>query len=73
MSYNLEQLYTPAILSRAANLSDCPTNETLPYRATVFSPLCGSDLTMALDLDDMGHVIGYGHAIRACAFGQASL
>jgi NifU-like protein involved in Fe-S cluster formation len=36
------------------------------------SPICGSKITVDLDLDQAGHVVAFGQDVRACALGQAS-
>lgn len=36
------------------------------------SPVCGSRVTVDVDLDDAGRVRGVGMEVRACALGQAS-
>ncbi len=36
------------------------------------SPICGSRVTVDIDLDDQGRVAGLGMLVRACALGQAS-
>lgn len=36
------------------------------------SPICGSQVTVDVDVDDSGRVIATGILVRACALGQAS-
>ncbi len=36
------------------------------------SPVCGSRVTVDIDLDDQGRVSAVGMLVRACALGQAS-
>ena len=36
------------------------------------SPVCGSRVTVDLDLDENGRVARFGQEVRACALGQAS-
>lgn len=36
------------------------------------SPVCGSRVTVDVDLDEQGRVAGLGLLVRACALGQAS-
>ena len=38
---------------------------------TMTSPLCGSRITVDLDLED-GRIAGFGQTVRACTLGQAS-
>jgi NifU-like protein involved in Fe-S cluster formation len=65
-------LYTPDILRLAASI---------PYHARLSdpmgssekrSPICGSRVTVDVNLDDAGRVGKVGLLVRACALGQAS-
>lgn len=65
-------LYNTDILRLAANI---PHHERLSQpMASVEkrSPICGSRVTVDVDLDDEGRVAAIGMAVRACALGQAS-
>jgi NifU-like protein involved in Fe-S cluster formation len=65
-------LYNTAILRLAAAV---PHQERLVApQATVqrVSPVCGSRVTIDLDLDAHGRVSQFGQEVRACAMGQAS-
>lgn len=65
-------LYNTAILRLAAAV---PYQERLVGpQATVqrVSPVCGSRVTVDLDLDADGRVSRFGQEVRACALGQAS-
>lgn len=65
-------LYNTAILRLAASI---PHQERLGSpQATVqrVSPVCGSRVTVDLDLDADGKVSRFGQEVRACALGQAS-
>lgn len=65
-------LYNATILRLAASI---PHHDRLPDpMATVEkrSPVCGSRVTVDLDLDEEGHVAKLGLLVRACALGQAS-
>lgn len=69
---DLIKLYSQRILALA---SDIPHRERLD--APAFSvrrraPLCGSTVTVDLDLDAEGKVTRFGQDVRACALGQAS-
>ena len=67
-----EALYNTAILRLAASI---PHQERLASpQATVqrVSPVCGSRVTVDLDLDAKGRVSRFGQEVRACALGQAS-
>lgn len=67
-----EALYNNHILRLAASI---------PYQARLdapqasvqrVSPICGSRVTVDLDLDAAGRVGRFGQEVRACALGQAS-
>ncbi|OYY72239.1 iron-sulfur cluster assembly scaffold protein [Sphingomonas sp. 28-63-12] len=65
-------LYNNAILRLAASV---PHNERLPDpMASVEkrSPVCGSRVTVDINVDVEGRVSGIGLLVRACALGQAS-
>ena len=66
-----EALYNTAILRLAAT----PAAPRLvdPQASVVrVSPVCGSRVTVDLDLDSEGRVLRFGQEVRACALGQAS-
>ena len=68
---DLIRLYSQRILALAA---DIPLTERLArpqVTARRRSPLCGSTVTVDLDLED-GRVAAFGQDVRACALGQAS-
>lgn len=65
-------LYNTEILRLAASI---PYQERLPQpRASVEkrSPICGSRVTVDVDVDEAGRVTALGLLVRACALGQAS-
>ncbi|MGB7405458.1 MAG: iron-sulfur cluster assembly scaffold protein [Pacificimonas sp.] len=67
-----ETLYNAKILRLAASV---PHDARLTDpRASVrkVSPVCGSRVTVDLDLDGDGRVVRFGQEVRACALGQAS-
>lgn len=67
-----EALYNTAILRLAASIPH-QARLTSP-QATVqsVSPVCGSRVTVDVDLDADGRVTRFGQEVRACALGQAS-
>ncbi|MEM7490844.1 MAG: iron-sulfur cluster assembly scaffold protein [Pseudomonadota bacterium] len=68
---DLIKLYSGRILALAA---DMPATASLTDPdATVRkrSPLCGSTVTVALDVED-GRIAAYSQDVKACALGQAS-
>jgi NifU-like protein involved in Fe-S cluster formation len=65
-------LYTTDILRLAASI---PHHQRLPDpmgSAERRSPVCGSRVTVDVDVDDGGRVRAAGLLVRACALGQAS-
>jgi NifU-like protein involved in Fe-S cluster formation len=68
---DLIKLYSQRILALAAAI---PLTERLPspqVTARKRSPLCGSTVTVDLDVAD-GRIAGFGQDVKACALGQAS-
>ena len=66
-----EALYNTAILRLAA--SPMASRLEGPQASVVrVSPVCGSRVTVDLDLDGDGRVLRFGQEVRACALGQAS-
>jgi NifU-like protein involved in Fe-S cluster formation len=67
-----EALYNTEILRLAASV---PYAERLagPHASVVrVSPICGSRVTVDIDVDDDGRVSRFGQEVRACALGQAA-
>jgi len=64
-------LYNTEILRLAAST---PSQRLADPMASVEkrSPICGSRVTVDIDVDAAGHVAGVGILARACALGQAS-
>lgn len=65
-------LYNLEILRLAA---DIPHHERLEHPGGTSekrSPVCGSRVTVDIDVDDEGRVVQLGMLVRACALGQAS-
>ena len=68
---DLIKLYSGRILALAA---DIPLTERLDApdgTAKRRSPLCGSTVTVDIDLED-GRVVRFGQDVKACALGQAA-
>ena len=66
-----ETLYNTAILRLAATTTSARLRD--PQASVVrVSPICGSRVTVDLDLDDAGRVAAFGQEVRACALGQAA-
>ena len=73
MSAPLEQLYTRDILALAARIPMRAFRPDADFTTRVTSPVCGSELSLSVMLDDEGRVRDLGYTIRACAFGQAAM
>lgn len=69
---DLIKLYSQRILALAA---DIPRRERLAaptHSVRRRAPLCGSTVTVDVDLDAEGRIADFGQDVRACALGQAS-
>ncbi|TRW16946.1 iron-sulfur cluster assembly scaffold protein [Glacieibacterium frigidum] len=66
-----EPLYNTAILRLAATPAS-PRLADAQASAVRVSPICGSRVTVDVDLDDAGRVAAFGQEVRACALGQAA-
>jgi NifU-like protein involved in Fe-S cluster formation len=67
----LSEIYNQRILELAA---DIPGSERLSHpdaTATAHSKLCGSTVTVDLEVDD-GKVTAFGQTVKACLLGQAA-
>lgn len=68
----MSTLYTPQMLALAADLARYPLAGEYTHRASERSSVCGSTLTLGLDLDEHGAVSRIGLQVSACAIGQSS-
>jgi NifU-like protein involved in Fe-S cluster formation len=67
-----DALYNVAILRLAASVPHA-TRLAAPQASVVkVSPVCGSRVTVDIDVDAEGRVARIGQEVRACALGQAS-
>ena len=66
------KLYSLEILRLATSLPHNDTLETPQASATCRAPLCGSEMTVDVALDDTSQIIGFAIRAKACALGQAS-
>ena len=64
-------LYTTDILRLAASIPQQRLDDPMGS-AEKRSPVCGSRVTVDVDVDDDGRVAAIGLLVRACALGQAS-
>jgi NifU-like protein involved in Fe-S cluster formation len=68
---NLIKLYSQRILALAADIPHRDRLDKPQATAKRRSPLCGSTVTVDVQLDD-GRVAAFGQDVKACALGQAS-
>jgi NifU-like protein involved in Fe-S cluster formation len=68
---DLVKLYSGRILALAADLPHAARLEAPMASARRRSPLCGSTVTVDLDVTD-GRISRFGQEVRACALGQAA-
>ena len=68
---DLIKLYSGRILALAADIPHAERLESAQASVKKRSPLCGSMVTVNLDLKD-GVVSAFGQDVKACALGQAS-
>ena len=68
---DLVKLYSGRILALAADMPATAPLEAPQATARRRSPLCGSTVTVSLDMGD-GRVARYAQDVKACALGQAS-
>jgi len=67
-----QTLYNTAILRLAASIPHAVRLDGPQASVVRVSPVCGSKVTVDLDVDDAGRVARFGQEVRACALGQAS-
>jgi len=68
---DLIKLYSAKILSLAADIPHLDRLETPQATVKKRSPLCGSTVTVDIDMSD-GKVRAFGQDVKACALGQAA-
>lgn len=67
----LNEIYNQRILELSANIPNTPRLDKPDATATAHSKLCGSTVTVDIELTD-DHVTGYGQTVKACLLGQAA-
>ena len=67
----MDDIYSARILNHAGNVTRLGVLEHADGTASAHSRLCGSKLTVYLDIND-GRVSDFSHELKACALGQAS-
>lgn len=68
----MSTLYTPEMLALAIELAGYPLDDGFAHQASARSKVCGSSLSIGLDLDVDGAVRRIGLKVSACAVGQSS-
>jgi NifU-like protein involved in Fe-S cluster formation len=68
----VEALYNTHILRLAASIPHQARLAAPQASVQRVSPICGSRVTVDVDLDAEGRVARFGQEVRACALGQAS-
>jgi len=68
---DLIKLYSQRILALAADIPHLERLEAPMASARKRSPLCGSTVTVDLDIED-GRIARFGQDVKACALGQAA-
>ncbi len=71
MSDDMMKLYSQRILALAADIPHRERLESPQATVTRRSPLCGSTVTVDLDVED-GRITRFGQDVKACALGQSS-
>lgn len=69
---DLMKLYSQRILALAAGVPHTGRLEAPAGSAMKRSPLCGSTVTVDLDLDAQRRIARFAQDVKACALGQAS-
>lgn len=67
----MNEIYNRKILELAADIPLLGRLDHPQASATKHSKLCGSTVTVDLDMDE-GRVVRFAHEVKACALGQAS-
>lgn len=68
----MSKLYTTQLLALSAELASYPFHDRFDRVAEARSTVCGSTITLGLDVDKSGGVTGIGMQVSACAVGQSS-
>ncbi|WP_308915146.1 iron-sulfur cluster assembly scaffold protein [Jannaschia sp. LMIT008] len=72
MSDDLIKLYSGRILALAADMPATDPIDAPMATGKVRAPLCGSVVSVSLDVDDAGRIARYAQDVKACALGQAA-
>ena len=68
----IDAVYNSKLLELAGNIGGLERLSSPDATARAHSKLCGSTVTIDLNLDESGIVTDFGQDVKACALGQAS-
>lgn len=68
----LNDVYNKQLLALAANIERIGSLDEPDGRAVAHSRLCGSKVTVDVNVDDAARVTAFAHNVKACALGQAA-
>ncbi|MCB1509124.1 MAG: iron-sulfur cluster assembly scaffold protein [Hyphomicrobiaceae bacterium] len=68
----MDDLYNRQLLELAGSIAHIGLLDGAMGTATRHSRLCGSTVTVSVDVDAQGRVCRFGQDVKACALGQAS-
>ncbi len=68
----MSRLYTTQLLALSTKLANYPLRDGFESVADARSSLCGSTITVGIDMDGAGCVRDIGMLVSACAIGQGS-
>ncbi|ARO14358.1 hypothetical protein BVG79_01012 [Ketogulonicigenium robustum] len=70
-SPDLSQIYSPAVLTAAADIPHLGRLTAPMASAQLRAPVCGSQIAVTVDVTD-GRVTAFAQEVKACALGQAA-
>ncbi|MEN0000060.1 MAG: iron-sulfur cluster assembly scaffold protein [Pseudomonadota bacterium] len=68
----INEVYNSKLLALAGNIKPNSTLDSPDATAAAVSKLCGSRITVQININDAGAVTDYAHDVKACALGQAA-
>lgn len=64
-------IYNRALIDLSSRAGDSRALPHATHHGHAVSPICGSDVRVALTLDDAGRISGFGYELQACALTRA--